>query len=106
MRWVFANAPALLGGVEFVENDKRYAIAAVHALVENQGDGWTVSSAYLDRFIDDHRVLASNQPGGESGGAGPLSALHVASGLAHRRAASCAVIALRPRRFRAGADGT
>jgi maltose alpha-D-glucosyltransferase / alpha-amylase len=62
----FANAPALLGGVEFVENDKRYAIAAVHALVENQGDGWTVSSAYLDRFIDDHRVLASNQPGGES----------------------------------------
>src|SRR6266567_5887572 len=47
----FANAPALLRGVEFVENDKRYAIAAVHALVENQGDGWTVSSAYLDRFI-------------------------------------------------------
>ena len=55
----FANAPALLGSVEFIEGDKRYAIATVHALVENQGDGWTVSSAYLDRFIDDHRVLAS-----------------------------------------------
>jgi len=39
----FANAPALLGGVEFVENDKRYAIAAVHALGREQGDGWTVS---------------------------------------------------------------
>jgi len=62
----FANAPALLGGVEFVEDGKRYTIAAVHALVENQGDGWTVSSAYLDRFIDDHRLLAGSQHGGES----------------------------------------
>ncbi len=62
----FANAPALLGGVEFVESGNRYAIASVHALIENQGDGWTVSSAYLDRFIDDHRVLAGGQHGRES----------------------------------------
>ncbi len=62
----FANAPALLGGVEFVEDGKRYAVATVHALVENQGDGWTVSSAYLDRFIDDHRLLAAREHGGES----------------------------------------
>jgi len=60
----FANAPVLLGSVEFVEDGKRYAIATVHALVENQGDGWTVSSAYLDRYIDDHRLLAAT--GGES----------------------------------------
>jgi maltose alpha-D-glucosyltransferase/alpha-amylase len=62
----FANTPALLGSVEFVEDGKRYSIASVHALVENQGDGWTVSSAYLDRFIDDHRVLAGGQHDGES----------------------------------------
>jgi maltose alpha-D-glucosyltransferase/alpha-amylase len=62
----FANAPALLGSVEFVENGKRYAIATVHDLVQNQGDGWMVSSAYLDRFIDDHRLLAAREHGGES----------------------------------------
>jgi maltose alpha-D-glucosyltransferase/alpha-amylase len=62
----FANAPVLLGSVEFVEDGKRYAIATVHALVENQGDGWTVSSAYLDRYIDDHRLLAARENGGES----------------------------------------
>jgi len=62
----FANTPALLGSVEFVEDGKRFAIATVHALVENQGDGWTVSSAYLDRYIDDHRLLAARENGGES----------------------------------------
>jgi maltose alpha-D-glucosyltransferase / alpha-amylase len=62
----FANAPALLGSVEFVEESRRYAIATVHALVENQGDGWTISSAYLDRFIDDHRLLSAGEHGRES----------------------------------------
>jgi maltose alpha-D-glucosyltransferase/alpha-amylase len=62
----FPNAPALIGSVEFVEGNKRYAIATVHALVENQGDGWTVSSAYLDRFIDHHRLLAASESGSES----------------------------------------
>ena len=62
----FPNTPALLGSVEFVENGNRYAIATVHALVENQGDGWTVSSAYLDRFVDDHRLLGAREFGRES----------------------------------------
>jgi maltose alpha-D-glucosyltransferase/alpha-amylase len=62
----FPNTPALLGSVEFVEHGNRYAIATVHALVENQGDGWTVSSAYLDRFVDDHRLLAAREAGRES----------------------------------------
>jgi maltose alpha-D-glucosyltransferase/alpha-amylase len=62
----FSHAPALLGSVEFVEGGNRYAIATVHALVENQGDAWAVSSAYLDRFIDDHRLLAASDSERES----------------------------------------
>ena len=54
----FANAPALLGSVELDEGNQKCAIAIVHAFVENQGDGWTVTSAYLDRFVDEERVLA------------------------------------------------
>jgi len=60
----FTNSPALLGSVEFVEGGQRSAVGIVHALVENQGDGWTVTSAYLDRFVDDQRLLpASEYPG-------------------------------------------
>jgi maltose alpha-D-glucosyltransferase/alpha-amylase len=60
----FANTPALLGSVEFVEGNQRSAVGIVHAFVENQGDGWTVTSAYLDRFVDEQRLLpAFEQPG-------------------------------------------
>jgi maltose alpha-D-glucosyltransferase/alpha-amylase len=62
----FANTPALLGTVEFVEGEQRSAIATVHALVQNQGDGWTVTSSYLDRFVDDQRLLAADHHAGES----------------------------------------
>jgi maltose alpha-D-glucosyltransferase / alpha-amylase len=57
----FANAPPLLGSVELIEGNGRSAIANVHALVGHQGDGWTVTSAYLDRFVDNQRVLAASQ---------------------------------------------
>ncbi len=56
----FANAPPLLGSVELIEGNHKNAIANVHALVGHQGDGWTVTSAYLDRFVDDQRVLAAS----------------------------------------------
>jgi maltose alpha-D-glucosyltransferase/alpha-amylase len=62
----FANTPALLGSVELVEGDSKSAIAIVHAFVENQGDAWTVTSAYLDRFVDEQRLLASSEHPGES----------------------------------------
>src|SRR5437762_2468879 len=62
----FANTPALLGSVELVERDKRSAIAVVHAFVANQGDGWTVTSAYLDRFVDEQLLLATSEHSGES----------------------------------------
>jgi len=62
----FANTPTLLGTVEFVEGNQHSAIATVHTLIQNQGDGWTVSAAYLDRFVDDQRLLAVNGNKGES----------------------------------------
>jgi maltose alpha-D-glucosyltransferase / alpha-amylase len=62
----FANTPALLGSVELVEGDNRSAIAIIHAFVENQGDAWTVISGYLDRFVDEQRLLAASEHPGES----------------------------------------
>ena len=62
----FANAPALLGSVELVEGNEKSAIAVVHALVENQGDGWTVTAAYLDRFVDEQLLLPASEHPGES----------------------------------------
>jgi maltose alpha-D-glucosyltransferase / alpha-amylase len=62
----FANTPALLGSVELVEGDQKSAIAVVHAFVENQGDAWTVTSAYLDRFVEEQRLLGASEHPGES----------------------------------------
>ncbi len=62
----FANTPALLGSVELVEGRQRTALAIVHAFIENQGDAWTVTSAYLDRFVEAQRLLDTSGRPGES----------------------------------------
>jgi maltose alpha-D-glucosyltransferase / alpha-amylase len=62
----FTNTPALLGSVELIEGDKTSAIAIVHAFVANQGDAWTVTAAYLDRFVEEQRLLAASGHHGES----------------------------------------
>jgi maltose alpha-D-glucosyltransferase/alpha-amylase len=62
----FANSPALLGTVELIEVERRSAIGVVHAFVPNQGDAWTVTSAYLDRFVDEQRLLAVGDESKES----------------------------------------
>jgi len=60
----FANTPALLGSAEAVEEgERRSTVAAVHAFVPNQGDGWALSTAYLDRFIDKRRLLTREKAG-------------------------------------------
>ena len=53
----YPNTPALLGSVEYVEGEERYAVAAMHAFVENQGDAWQFTTAYLARTLDDQRLL-------------------------------------------------
>ena len=55
----FPNAPPLLGTVELVEGDRRSSVAVVHGFVQNQGEAWTVTSAYLERFIEGQRLLAT-----------------------------------------------
>jgi maltose alpha-D-glucosyltransferase/alpha-amylase len=59
----FANTPALLGAVEVQENGTRSAVAVVHSFVQNQGDAWTVTGAYLDRFVEEQRLLAAEAAG-------------------------------------------
>jgi maltose alpha-D-glucosyltransferase / alpha-amylase len=62
----FANVPAMLGSVELAEGECKCAIAVVHALVGNQGDAWTVTAAYLDRFVEEQRLLAASEHPGKS----------------------------------------
>ena len=57
----FPNAPPFLGTVELEERRDRSAVAVVHGFVENQGDAWTVTSAYLDRFVEEQRLLTAEQ---------------------------------------------
>jgi maltose alpha-D-glucosyltransferase / alpha-amylase len=59
----FANAPALYGSISLVENDgSETALGVVHAWIRNQGDGWTNTLAYLDRFLQERRVAPPDQP--------------------------------------------
>jgi maltose alpha-D-glucosyltransferase/alpha-amylase len=59
----FANTPALLGTVELIEDGQPSAVAVVHRFVENQGDAWSATSAYLDRYIEEQRLLAADASG-------------------------------------------
>jgi maltose alpha-D-glucosyltransferase / alpha-amylase len=56
----FANTPAMLGSAELIDGEQRSAIAIVHVQVGNQGDAWTMTAAYLDRLIEEQRLLAPN----------------------------------------------
>jgi maltose alpha-D-glucosyltransferase / alpha-amylase len=59
----FPNTPALLGTAELEENGSRAAVAVVHRFVENQGDAWAVTNAYLDRFVEEQRLLTAEAAG-------------------------------------------
>jgi maltose alpha-D-glucosyltransferase/alpha-amylase len=55
----FEHVPPLLGTVELEHDGARSAIAVVHGFMQNQGDAWTVTSAYLDRFVEEQRLLTA-----------------------------------------------
>ncbi|MGE0522956.1 MAG: maltose alpha-D-glucosyltransferase [Variibacter sp.] len=54
----YENAPRFLGAVELQKEDERFALAVAHAYVENQGDGWNLTNTYLDRFLEEYRLLS------------------------------------------------
>ena len=64
----FPHAPALLGSAELIEGEQRSAIAVVHVQVGNQGDAWTVTAAFLDRLLEEQRLLAVGREKRESEG--------------------------------------
>jgi len=55
----FPNMPPLLGAIELEDKGVRSAVAVVHRFIQNQGDAWTVTSAYLDRFVEEQRLLTA-----------------------------------------------
>jgi len=59
----FSHMPPLLGSVELMANGASSAIAVVHGFVQNQGDAWTVTGAYLDRFVEEQRLLTAEAAG-------------------------------------------
>ncbi len=60
----FANTPPLLGTIEHVQEDgTSTALASATGFVANQGDGWRFTLDYLDRELDEMRVMpASDEP--------------------------------------------
>ena len=56
----FANTPRLIGTVELVEDGQPSAVAVVHRFVENQGDAWGATTAYLDRYAEEQRLLPAD----------------------------------------------
>src|SRR5262249_28907493 len=55
----FPYTPPLLGTIELEEKGVRSAVAVVHRFIENQGDAWTVTGHYLDRFVEEQRLLTA-----------------------------------------------
>ena len=53
----FQNSPPLLGTVELVQGGVSSPVAVMHAFVENQGDAWAFTTAYLDRALEEERLL-------------------------------------------------
>jgi maltose alpha-D-glucosyltransferase / alpha-amylase len=58
----FANVPALLGDIAVVDGKgKITALGAMHAFVRNQGDGWSYTQSYLERYLDEAAVLPAEE---------------------------------------------
>jgi len=55
----YRNTPALYGSLEYVDAaGQSTALAIAQEFVESQGDGWSVTIAYLERFFDRGKNMA------------------------------------------------
>jgi maltose alpha-D-glucosyltransferase/alpha-amylase len=59
----FSHTPALIGTAELIEEGQPSAVAVVHRFVENQGDAWVASTAFLDRYIEEQRLIPPDSSG-------------------------------------------
>jgi maltose alpha-D-glucosyltransferase/alpha-amylase len=59
----FPHTPPLLGSIELEEDGRRSAVAVVHGFVQNQGEAWTVTSSYLDLFVEEESLLTAEAAG-------------------------------------------
>jgi maltose alpha-D-glucosyltransferase/alpha-amylase len=55
----FTSTPDLLGSVVLAESKTQTAVAIIHRFVPNQGDAWALTANYLDRFVEERRLLGS-----------------------------------------------
>ncbi len=60
----FRNTPAFLGAIELAQSDGAWALAALQARVQNQGDGWTWTMDHLRRVLDEAQMMAAPQEAG------------------------------------------
>jgi len=57
----FANCAPVAGALEYVGNDGTpMTLALLQGYVNNQGDGWNYTVAYLERFFDSHRAAVDS----------------------------------------------
>jgi maltose alpha-D-glucosyltransferase/alpha-amylase len=62
----FPNSPALLGTIALIENGEESPLGVLHEFIENQGNAWDLTGSYLDRALDEARVLtAEPEPAAE-----------------------------------------
>jgi maltose alpha-D-glucosyltransferase/alpha-amylase len=55
----YRNTPALYGSLEYIDAaGESTALAIAQEFVESQGDGWTVTITYLERFFDRRKNMA------------------------------------------------
>ncbi len=62
----YTNTPPLLGALERIDGEGRpTALAAAFGYVRNQGDGWVYTTGYLERVLEELRLLAAADPPSE-----------------------------------------
>jgi maltose alpha-D-glucosyltransferase / alpha-amylase len=62
----FAHIVPVAGGAEYVAADGTvHALALLQSFVDNQGDGWSWTLDYVQRFLDAHRI-ASTPPAADA----------------------------------------
>jgi len=65
----FPHCVPLLGAVEYVKNQETSTLALLQAYVPNQGDGWSYTLGYLDRFLEDRRAVSAGDSSSDVHGA-------------------------------------